>query len=283
MATKPVKNVSKPIAKVKSRWTKVGDMLLHARVAGNPAAAELPSIVLVHGLGVSSRYMVPLIEQLASSARVYALDLPGFGKSGRPARALDVDQLADALAAWLRATELNQSVLLGNSFGSQVVVALALRHPELIRRAVLVAPTMDPRAPTVIRQIMRLLRDAPREPPSLLPLAIRDYLTTGLRRGLRTLRFAIQDRIEDKLPHVRVPTLVVGGERDPVVPRGWVEEVARLLPRGRAVLIPGAAHAVNYNAPQELAHVVRMFMDEHWTPSAGEREIHEDFRHTTLR
>ena len=248
----------------------------------NRVEAKLPSVVLVHGLGVSSRYMVPLAEYMASYARVYAPDLPGFGKSTKPTRALNIDELADALAAWMQTMKLAQAVVLGNSFGSQVVVALALRHPELIARAVLVAPTIDPRAPTVIRQIMRLVCDAPREPLSLVPLAIRDYLTTGLRRGLQTLRYAIRDRIEDKLPQVHVPTLVVGGARDPVVPQEWVEETARLLPRGRSVMIPGAAHAVNYNAPQELAHVVRMFMGERWTPFASRtgREICKDIRRT---
>ncbi len=277
--------MSKLITKVESRWTEVGGLLMHARVSVNPVGAELPSVVLVHGLGVSSRYMVPLAEHLGRTISVYAPDLPGFGKSAGAARALNIDELADALAAWMQAMNLDQSVLLGNSFGSQIVVALALRHPQCIARAVLVAPTMDPRAPTVIRQIMRLLRDAPREPLSLLPLAIRDYLTTGLRRGFQTLRYAIEDRIEDRLPHVHVPTLVVGGARDPVVPRGWVEEVARLLPHGRAVLIPRAAHAVNYNSPQELAHVVRMFMDERLTPVASveKQETSEDLRRIEVR
>ena len=277
--------MSKLITKMESRWSEVNNLLVHARVSLNPEGAELPPIVLVHGLGVSSRYMVPLAEHLGCVACVYAPDLPGFGKSATPARALNIDELADALAAWMHAMKLDQSVLLGNSFGSQVVVALALRHPERIARAVLVAPTMDPRAPTVIRQIMRLLRDAPREPLSLLPLAIRDYLTTGLRRGLQTLRYAIEDHIENKLPHVHVPTLVVGGARDPVVPRVWVEEVAGLLPHGRAVLIPRAAHAVNYNSPQELAHVVQMFMDEQWTPVASveKQETSEDLRRIEVR
>lgn len=268
--------MSKLIAKVESRWTKVGDLLMHSRVSVNPPIG-LPTVVLVHGLGVSSRYMVPLVEQMAAYAHVYAPDLPGFGKSQKPADALNIAESADVLAAWMQAIKLGRSVLLGNSFGCQVVVALALRHPELISRAVLVAPTIDGRAPTVIQQLMRLLWDAFREPLSLVPLAVCDYLKTGFRRGLQTLRYAIQDPMRDKLPQVRVPTLVVGGGRDPLVPQRWVEEVARLLPQKRLVMIPGAAHAINYNAPQELAQIVRMFMCESWVISADEteREIHK--------
>ncbi|MDQ3880940.1 MAG: alpha/beta hydrolase, partial [Chloroflexota bacterium] len=65
-----------------------------------------------------------------------------------------------------------------------------------------------------------------------------------------------------KLPCVRVPTLVVRGGRDPIVPQAWAEEVARLLPRGRLVVIPGAAHAVNHDAPAALARVVLPFLTE---------------------
>jgi pimeloyl-ACP methyl ester carboxylesterase len=60
-------------------------------------------VVLVHGIGVSSRYMTPIAIELAATCKVYAPDLPGFGLSAKPSRILDVPALADALAAWMRA------------------------------------------------------------------------------------------------------------------------------------------------------------------------------------
>ena len=59
-----------------------------------------------------------------------------------------------------------------------------------------------------------------------------------------------------------MPTLVVRGSRDQIVPQRWAEEAARLLPMGRLVVIPGAAHTANYSAPMELAHVTRAFLSE---------------------
>ena len=88
---------------------------------------------------------------------------------------------------------------------------------------------------------------------------MRDYWQCGLRRLIGTFRYALQDRIEEKLPYVRVPTLVVRGGKDPIVPQRWCEEAVRLLPQGRLVVIPGAGHTVNYNSPVELARVVREF------------------------
>jgi len=59
---------------------------------------------------------------------------------------------------------------------------------------------------------------------------------------------------------VRAPALIVHGSRDPIVPRSWTEEVARLLPEGRLVVVPGTAHVVNYDAPSELACMIRAFL-----------------------
>lgn len=224
-------------------------------------ATDAPPVVLVHGLGVSGRYMIPTAWRLAPHARVYAPDLPGVGRSARPHRALNVAESADALAAWMRAHDLSQCVLIANSFGCQVVVDLALRHPALIRRAILVAPTIDPARRTRRQQFARFLLDIPREPLALIPVALWDYLTAGLLRVLRTLGHALQDRVEEKLPRVRVPTLVVCGERDPLVPRDWAERAARLLPSGALHVIPGAAHAVNFNSPEELVRVILPFLE----------------------
>ncbi len=166
------------------------------------------------------------------------------------------------MAVWMETVGLTSAVLVGNSVGCQVVADLALRHPERVERAVLQGPTMDPEARTALRQAARLALDGTREPPSLLPIMLLDYLSAGLRRSFSTFQHALKDRIEEKLPHVRVPTLVVLGERDPIVPQRWAERVVRLLLKGRLVVVPGAAHTMNYAAPTELARVVRVFLGE---------------------
>ena len=232
---------------------------MHARVSVGGAAGG-PPVVLVHGLVVSGRYMVPLLDELARSHAVYAPDLPGFGWSEGLAHAPDVAGLADALAGWMREAGLSGAALVGNSMGCQVIVELALRHPELVERAVLQGPTMDPRARSAPRQMWRLLIDTTREPPSLVAIEGLDLFRAGVVRSWRTFRHALQDPIEEKLPQVRVPALVVHGSRDRISPQSWAEEVARLLPRGRLVVLPHAAHAANYSAPAEFARAVRAFL-----------------------
>ena len=244
---------------MKTTVTVVNGLRMHARVSEGRATGRTP-VVLVHGLVVSGRYAVPLLEELGRSHAVYAPDLPGFGRSEGPARVLDVVGLSDALAAWMRATGLGGAALVGNSMGCQVIAWLALRHPGLVERVVLQGPTMDPRARSAPRQIWRLLVDITREPPSLTAIEVLDLLRAGVLRSWRTFRHALEDPIEERLPKMRVPALVVHGSRDRISPGRWAEEVARLLPDGRLVVLPGAAHAANYSAPAQFARAVRSFL-----------------------
>lgn len=243
-------------------WTIVAGMPIFTRIGPSPASPAAPSVVLVHGYGVSSRYLVPTGEHLAPGCAVYAPDLPGSGRSADPSRALTLAELADFLARWMDALDLERAAFLGNSMGCQIIVEFALRHPARIDRAVLVCPTIDPRGRTTRQQAWRLVQDLFRERPAATLITIQDYRRFGMRRGWRTYRAMMRDPIEQKLSRVHVPTLVVRGGRDPIVPQRWAEEVARLLPRGRLVVIPGAAHVVNYDAPAALARVVLPFLSE---------------------
>ena len=91
-------------------------------------------------------------------------------------------------------------------------------------------------------------------------------------RTLKTLHYAIQDPVTEKLPHVHVPTLIIRGTKDSIAPQRWVEEMVRLLPRGRLLVIPGATHVANYTAGDIVARAVRDLIREHDRP-AHEREV----------
>ncbi len=235
---------------------------MFARASAQPATTAQRPLVLVHGVGVSSRYMVPLALRLAPELHVYALDLPGFGLSQKPRRPLDVPELADALRAWLDAVGLDRVDLLGHSLGSQVVVDLAVRHPERVARLVLVAPTVEPRLRTFLRQIPRWPVALARERTALLPILMGDYLATGPIRMLRSISLMLKDRIEEKLPFVRAPTLVIRGTRDLLVSERWAEEVAALLPDGRLVVVDGGPHALHFGAPAKLAAIIKQALAE---------------------
>jgi pimeloyl-ACP methyl ester carboxylesterase len=204
--------------------------------------------------------MVPTARLLGAQFRVFAPDLPGFGRSGKPKHVLSIPQLADALGSWMDANQLSSAGLVANSLGCQVVVDLVVRRPELARALVLAGPTIDPHARAASVQIARWFRDWPGERPSLALAHLRDYARAGFRRSLQTFRFALADRIEDKLPFVQAPTLVVRGSRDTIVPQHWAEEATNLLPSARLAVIPGAPHCVNYSAPGPFARLISKFL-----------------------
>jgi hypothetical protein len=91
----------------------------------------------------------------------------------------------------------------------------------------------------------------------------------GKLGALFTMWQMVTDHIEDRLPRIEVPALVVRGSNDPVVSAKWAEQAARLLPRGRLVVIPDGAHALNLDSPAELALVVRQFLGEPAGSDAG--------------
>jgi pimeloyl-ACP methyl ester carboxylesterase len=251
-----------------SRWRTVRGVPTHDRCSLD--SPRTPRLVLLHGLAVSHRYLMPVAARLSSHHPVDVLDLPGFGLSGDPGRVLDVAEHADHVADWLVATGLAPVVLLGNSFGCQVAVDLAVRHPHLVRGLILVGPTVDPAARTALRQIARWLRDTAREDPLQLPILLRDVHDAGLRRVAGTLAHAVRDPIECKLPLVKVPTLVTRGSKEPIVPMAWARAASRLLPRGELAVVPASPHNANYSAADHLAELVLAFMRGEVPARAGQ-------------
>jgi NAD(P)-dependent dehydrogenase (short-subunit alcohol dehydrogenase family)/pimeloyl-ACP methyl ester carboxylesterase len=219
-----------------------------------------PPVVCVHGAGVSSRELRPLVEALGRQVDAWVVDLPGFGRSDKPDEPPDLHELTDALAGWLEARELGLVCLVGCSFGCQIAVELARHRTDLVGSLVLTGPTTDPAARSWPRLIGRWLRNAVREDVRMVPLNLADYRDAGPRRTIAAFRTAMRDRIEDKLPELGVPTLVVRGEHDRIGPQEWAEQVTRLLPDGRLAVVPGAPHMVPFRAPEELAALITDFV-----------------------
>ncbi|WP_168199830.1 alpha/beta fold hydrolase [Citricoccus sp. SGAir0253] len=226
-----------------------------------PGAPGARPLVLVHGIGVSGDYFLPLAEVLAAGHEVHVVDLPGYGGTPRPPRPLGVGELAEVLAGTVAALGLQAPVLLGHSMGCQVVVDAIAGHPGLAAGYVLLGPTVDPRARSLPAQAWRLARDTLREPPRTNAVIFRDYARMGLVRYLRTSRSMLADRIEADIARCDVPGLVVRGGRDPIAPRAWVRQLAAAAPRARSAEVPGAPHAVQHVRPRELAAVITPFLE----------------------
>lgn len=224
-------------------------------------AANAPVIVAVHGVGVSSRYLRPVLQALAPGHEVWAPDLPGFGQSVDPPRVFDVGDHADALAAWMTTVGVRHPVLLANSFGCQVAIDLAQRYPDRVTALVLIGPTVDPSGHGWTPQIGRWLLNATAEPNGLGVTLLRDLRDAGIGRLATTFAHALRDRPKQKAAGIAVPALVVRGAKDRIVSAGWVEQLADSFPRGRALTIADGAHSVHYSDPGRVASEVTGFLD----------------------
>ena len=150
---------------------------------------------------------------------------------------------------------------MGNSFGCQILTEFAVRYPQYVDRLVFQGPTIDRTARSLRQQLGRLLINSRREQRSMGWITIVDYGSAGLRRAWATVKLALSDRIEEKLPRIQAPVLVIRGERDAVVPQRWAEEVVRLLPKGHLQVIPSGAHTINYSLPREFAAALIPFLE----------------------
>jgi pimeloyl-ACP methyl ester carboxylesterase len=243
---------------LESRLVRLPFGRMHFYAGGTPSCRR--PVILIHGFVIASRYMIPTARHLAPLCRVYAVDLPGYGWSDKPGSSFTLPELADSLAEWMNAMSIQSAHFAANSFGCQVLSHLAVRHPQRIDRLVFQGPTVDPAARSLLGQVWRIIRNSRQESPRLGWLMAKDYWHAGIERIVATVRMALDDRIEERLPLITAPSLIVRGSRDPLVPQAWAETVARLLPNGRLVTLPGCGHTINYTSSAEFVGVMQPFL-----------------------
>ncbi len=241
-------------------WVTCSGLRYHYRVAG-PAGGGMP-LVLVHGLGVSGAYWGRVQPLLAARRSVYAVDLPGFGRTTHPHTVLDIAGQAQALGDWLAAVGLSQVHLLGHSAGGQVAIAFADAYPERVARLILIASTIGRGSPKLLPHLPGLLHDLLREGPSLLPILIADGLRAGPRHILRTDAAITGDDTLATVARLTIPLLVIRGTRDTIVSDAETQQLLRAAPHASYIAIPRAPHVVQWSDPHAIAAAVDAFLGD---------------------
>jgi len=214
--------------------------------------------VLVHGLSGSWRWWEPTARRLAERFRVLLPDLPGHGR--RPSlRAPGLAGAPEWLAAWLRAAGVEPSHLVGHSLGGFVCARLAVRRPELVRRLVLVSPAGVPER-SLLGSVLPLATEVVTASPAFLRRLVADASRAGPVTLLRAARDLLDDDLRDELPHVRAPTLVVWGGRDPIVPVRHARTFRSLVPDARLVVLRDAWHVPMIEQPDAFSAAIAPFL-----------------------
>jgi pimeloyl-ACP methyl ester carboxylesterase len=236
-----------------TRWFRSGERKVRIVESGG---GSRPVYVLVHGLGMAHEYWNGLADALELTGRVVAVDMPGFGDSPAPPEPLSMAESGALLAELIAAEQLERPVLVGHSTGAQIVTETAAQHPELVGAVVLIGPTVNPRERSLPKQTLRFLQDVALSHPKVVTVGVKLYIETGPAWYAANLRPMIEHRMEQVLPRVTAPALVVRAEHDSIVPRYWGREAARLLRAGRYVEVPGRGHETMVTAGPQVADLI---------------------------
>lgn len=237
----------------------VGRDVIRYRVAG-PVGA--PAMVHVHGFAISGTYLLPTAELLTDAYRVYVPDLPGFGRSPKPERTLGIEDLTVALEGFMAAVGIDHATVVANSLGCAIAAELVANAPERVERVVMVGLAGGRHNRPLVRAVAQMARDGLAEPPRLLTVAAPDYLRFGVRRAIRLFSEMTRFPAYERFMALPVPVMVVIGSRDPLRPtwRTIGRALGEMPPGVTVVLFQGAAHAINFSHPRELAHAIRQYL-----------------------
>lgn len=234
----------------------VNDLPVSYEVAG-----EGEPLVLVHGFSESTRLWYRNLPALAEQYRVYLVDLPGFGLMRRFGRHFDLLEAGEWLHAWMQAVELESASLVGHSMGGYISMTLAAVHPEKIQRLVLVDSIGIPSGLPVARLVPLALKAIARTMPLSLWLRMcHDCLrmeVTTLRRVARQIADLDGSAVVTSLA---VPTLLIWGENDDLVPFALGRQLHARVIGARLFVMPGTNHFCMYERPLEFNHALCAFL-----------------------
>lgn len=265
----------------------LGDTRLHYWELAGPATR---TVVLVHGLGGDHHGLQGCAEVL-QRWRVVVPDLPGSGLSPELPGRHDLAGQADVLESLRRHLQVEQVSLVGHSFGAAIALAYARRHPGRVGRLVLLQPVTGTSGTPAGTLATRYTQLAGLLPDALFRRALGAALVVRLSNGSimttrdRAVRRAVddQDRLNyrrmsvrafketaaalrtaalvDLVPSRPVPTLVVAGDRDVVVPRRTAAALAARIPGARLLVVPGG-HLLPLEDPTTTGRTVLGFLTE---------------------
>src|SRR4051812_48229688 len=219
---------------------------------GSESRPGAPLLVWAHGWGHTHRNLLPLADATGRLGGSVLLDLPGFGDSPPPPVAWGTEDYADAVAEFLVARPAGRRIWIGHSFGCRVGLRLAARHPGLVDGLFLIAAAGLPRTRSLperiritarrlaFRTARRLTPEGPRREALRERFGSADYAHAGPMRPV--LVKTVGEDLSEIARAVRVPTVLLYGDRDSETPPEIGARLNRLMPQSRLIVLRGFDH-----------------------------------------
>jgi pimeloyl-ACP methyl ester carboxylesterase len=229
------------------------------------------SVLVLHGWGASIEAVQSIVTGLAPLARVYALDLPGFGESDPPPQPWGVQEYQEFVASYMDRAGVGRATIVAHSNGGRIAIRMAATEPRRVRRLVLVdaAGIRPKRTLRWYRRVAmaklgkhaaRLLgRPGERLRDALVSRAASaDYAAAGALRP--TLVRLVNSDLREQMPRIAAPTLLIWGSEDADTPLAMAREMERLIPDAGLVVLEGAGHFSYADQPARFARIVGHFV-----------------------
>ena len=236
------------------------------------SSSSRPPVILIHGAG-SSHLSWPAEIRRLRDISVYAIDLPGHGKSSGTAYHR-VSGYQPALMEFLAQLEINKAVLVGHSLGAAIALQFALDQPQHVAGLVCISAAASFQIDPTLIELFRFSQVQPRALELLAlyfaPQHGKSDWYPKLQKSLPTIRNTLwfadlraseHFDLRSKLSQINTPTLVLSGEEDPLVPISSAAYLTRQLPNGRLVSYPHHGHMLMLEDPVMVAGEVQRFYE----------------------
>ena len=245
---------------VERGYVQVGSETIYAEISG----AGRP-LILIHGLGGSSRCWTRNVPALARSCRVHVIDLLGFGRS-RGQRFV-LREAAGLLVRWMDRLGLGRASVVGHSMGGFIAAYLAAQFPVRVERLGLVAAAALPVERLSLHHAWRTVRRLPHLPLTRLLVLCTDALRAGPVTLIKALRELLSTDICLDLAGIDAPTLIIWGEHDATLPLAVGRQLHRHLPQAAFLVLTGAGHLPMWDRPSAFNEAVMQFLGRGNTPT----------------
>ncbi len=255
-----------------------------------------PALVLIHGLGTHIGYWRENIPGLTQAGvRVIALDLPGYGKSDKPDTAsYSLRYYAQTIIGLLKHLNISKATFVGLSMGGQIALTVALNHPDMVEKLVLLSPAgievFKEAEGKWLKGIMTadfIKKSSPQQIRFNIGLNFHSWRTeyewivnerlalgkakefsayaNAVAHGVRAM---LNEPVHGRLNEVSVHTLVIAGENDKLIPNGFLhkattreimESGVRQMNNARLLLLPKAGHMIQLEKSSEVNQAIISF------------------------
>jgi pimeloyl-ACP methyl ester carboxylesterase len=275
---------------LQDRYVKVGNINTRFWTAGTTG----PSILMIHGLGGSVEFWQPNVGALGETHRVYALDLPGFGRSDKPAAPYSIPYFTRFVTDFLTSQGVERTHLVGNSLGGAIALAVAASRPDMVGRLVLVDPVgFGTAVHMMLRTVSlpllgeRVMRPSRKGIENMLKTLFLDPLTVTQEMTDNSFEIAslpgsgwsfvttarslfgfwgtkrnVRESAIDNARSLRCPSLIIWGKQDKILPATQARSAVKVIPNATLQLFDSSGHCPQLEQPAEFNSTVLRFLAE---------------------